>query len=61
MTEWLDEYLINVTLEGENAETKEIADVDLLLDNLVVRRLITGSSEYINSLGKTWQQSATAR
>ena len=40
MTEWLDEHLINVTLEGENAETKEIADVDLLLDNLVVRRLI---------------------
>ena len=32
LTEWLDEHLINVTL---NAETKEIADVDLLLDNLV--------------------------
>ena len=61
LTEWLDEQLINVTLEGENAETKEIADVDLLLDNLVVRRLITGSSEHLNSLGKTWQQSATAR
>ena len=61
MTEWLDEHLINVTLEGENAETKEIADVDLLLDNLVVRRLITGSSEHLNSLGKTWQQLATAR
>ena len=32
LTEWLDEHLINVTL---NAETKEIADIDLLLDNLV--------------------------
>ena len=58
MIEWLDEHLM---VEGENAETKEIADVDLLLDNLVVRRLITGSSEHLNSLGKTWQQSATAR
>ena len=46
-------------VEGEIAETKEIADVDLLLDNLVVRRLITGSSEHLNSL--TVQQSATAR
>ena len=34
MTEWLDEHLINVTLECENAKTQEIADVDLLLDNL---------------------------
>ena len=58
MTEWLDEHLM---VEGEIAETKEIAEVDLLLDNLVVRRLITGSSEHLNSLGKTWQQSATAR
>ena len=58
MTEWLDEHLM---VEGEIAETKEIADVNLLLDNLVVRRLITGSSEHLNSLGKTWQQSATAR
>ena len=58
MTEWLDEHLM---VECEIAETKEIVDVDLLLDNLVVRRLITGSSEHLNSLGKTWQQSATAR
>ena len=29
-------------VEGEIAETKEIADVDLLLDNLIVKRLITG-------------------
>ena len=58
MTEWLDEHLM---VECEIAETKEIADVDLPLDNLVVRRLITGSSEHLNSLGKTWQQSATAR
>ena len=35
LTEWLDENLAYVTLEGENAETKGIADVDLLLDNLV--------------------------
>ena len=49
MTEWLDEHLM---VECEIAETKEIADVDLLLDNLVVRRLITGSSEHLNSLGK---------
>ena len=35
MTEWLDEHLIQVKLEGENTKTKEIADVDLLIDNLV--------------------------
>ena len=39
MTEWLDEHLM---VECEIAETKEIADVDLLLDNLIVKRLITG-------------------
>ena len=53
LTEWLDEHLINVTL---NAETKEIADVDLLIDNLVTpwykvdHRLFRASKQFGKNL-----------